>query len=334
MNDLDQSKGKLDFSPEIRSARLRGRSSVETGKDQKSKKSMPPPQKKRSRRRKKRYLWLRLFNWKWFMLVGTTSSLLMFGFITSLLFVAKFQHLEKINNIKTQSVVIARDDQLGAKQKKIYYEFIPIQEIRAKNPLLLDTFVRVEDVRFYRHNGVDFKALFRATAKTLLGDKQGGGTITMQVARNVIIESHKQTLSRKLNEMAVAWNLNREYSKSRILEAYVNGIDFGNQIKGAQLAAKAYFGKDLRKDILNPNEVAVLVAIINGPSVYDPYGSKDTQENLKERRDLILAMMSKEDDGMKALITPIEKESWQQKPMLIKSKLFKDRVLGKIGKKE
>ncbi|SFJ46276.1 biosynthetic peptidoglycan transglycosylase [Thermoflavimicrobium dichotomicum] len=321
--EYDQLKGKLDYAPPVRSFRLRNSDAPENKQTQD--KGIPKPNRKKMSRR--RYLWLRLFNWKWFLLVLTTSSLLVAGFVMSLLAAAEFQRLDKVEKLKSQPAVSVQGGQ------KLYYEFVPIHQLRVKNKMLVDAFVKVEDVRFYQHQGVDYYALFRATIKTLLGRKQGGGTITMQVARNVVIGSHAQKLSRKLNEIAVAWNLDRKFSKDQVLEAYLNGIGFGNGIQGIQLAAKAYFGKDLRYDELTPEEVAILVAIINGPDVYDPYRSETTKKNLKMRRNAVLDVMAKEDDGMKPLISSVDRERWKQTDLSVRSEAFKNRVIRQVAGK-
>src|SRR5581483_3517860 len=100
---------------------------------------------------------------------------------------------------------------------KYQNEFISLEEINRINPDLPKAFVKVEDVRFYQHHGVDYKSLFRALLANLkAGSKvQGGGTITMQVARNVIIEDREKTYTRKIKEIATAWKIEEKYDKDK-----------------------------------------------------------------------------------------------------------------------
>ncbi len=305
-DDYDQTRGKIEYLPKVRSARI---NVIETSS------------KTSKRRRRRRPIWLKLFNWKWFLLVITTSSLLVAGFVSSLLLAAQFQKLDRVNQLAQGPRIIQKNNQ------DIYFQFIPIEKIRIKNDMLVNAFVKVEDVRFYRHDGVDYSALVRATLKTLLGEKQGGGTITMQVARNVVIESHAQKMSRKLNEIAVAWNLDRKFSKDKILETYLNGIEFGNQIQGVYLAAKAYFGKELDKETLTPQEVAILVSIINGPGVFDPYRSAETRENLRQRVNKVLAVMANNNDSFDPLITPEERDQAIRESLALNSRERKNQIL-------
>ncbi len=113
----------------------------------------------------------------------------------------------------------------------------------------------------------------------------------MQVARNVILENKKKTYTRKLKEVAVAWNLERKYSKEDILEAYLNFIYFGNDVQGIQMASKIYFGKDLTQEKLKPKEAALLAALPKAPSTYNPYRQR---EKAMERRNLVLDVMARE----------------------------------------
>lgn len=154
-----------------------------------------------------------------------------------------------------------------------------------------DAFVSIEDKRFYKHNGVDFFALTRAVTKLINKDEitQGGSTITQQLARNVFL-THEKSWQRKVKEMFIAWELEKEYSKDEILEFYVNNIFYANNCYGIEAASRKYFGKSVSECSIS--ETAFLCAIPNSPSRYDPL---DHKENTLQRRDVILEAMYEND---------------------------------------
>lgn len=163
-----------------------------------------------------------------------------------------------------------------------------------------DAFISIEDKRFYQHNGVDFFALTRAVTKLINKNAitQGGSTITQQLARNVFL-THEVSWQRKVKEMFIAWELEKEYSKDQILEFYVNNIFYANNCYGIESASQKYFGKTISDCSLS--EIAFLCAIPNSPSRMDPLKNK---ENTLERRDAILEAMYKNDK--------ISKEAYQE----------------------
>lgn len=187
------------------------------------------------------------------------------------------------------SVVYAADGSVistlkGAKES--YYlerEDIPSDAIAA--------IVSIEDKKFYRHDGVDYRALLRAVKAMLENGKvtQGGSTITMQLARNVFI-SQEKTWQRKVEEIFIAWNLEEKYTKDEIIEFYLNNIYFGNGYYGIQSASRGYFNRDV--DELSLSQIAFLCAVPNNPTIYDPLSN---MENTLARRDRILYNM--ETDG-------------------------------------
>jgi penicillin-binding protein 1A len=134
--------------------------------------------------------------------------------------------------------------------------------------------IAAEDERFYRHNGVDWIALGRVGwALATGGKKQGGGTLTMQVAREFYL-SRDRTLSvklvvRKLSEMLLAVKIERHLTKDQILELYLNQMFLGYRLYGFQSASNFYFAKPLKD--LNVAEASVLVGILPAPSRYNPY---------------------------------------------------------------
>lgn len=147
--------------------------------------------------------------------------------------------------------------------------------------------VSIEDKKFYQHNGIDYMALVRS-AKAIMESgslSQGGSTITMQLARNIYLSNEKR-LERKIKEMYIAIELEKIYSKSKIMEFYLNNIYFANGYYGIQAACNGYFSCDLKD--LSLSQIAFLCAIPNSPSYYDPLVNYD---NTIERRDRILSNM-------------------------------------------
>ncbi|WP_425589624.1 transglycosylase domain-containing protein [Fictibacillus terranigra] len=152
-----------------------------------------------------------------------------------------------------------------------------------------DAFVAVEDTRFYEHHGLDFRSIARAVYRDIAaGHKvEGGSTITQQLAKNVFL-SHEKSLLRKTKEAVIAINLERRYSKDKILEMYLNQIYFGHGAYGIQAASKFYFNKDVSD--LTVEEGAMLAGMPKAPSYYSPIEHKEAS---KKRRDLVLDLMGK-----------------------------------------
>ena len=146
----------------------------------------------------------------------------------------------------------------------------------------------IEDERFYRHGGVDARAILRALrTNTEAGEiEEGGSTITQQYVKQVLLQDDSQTIGRKLEEASMAVQLERRYSKDRILELYLNTIYFGNGAYGIEAAAQQYFGKSV-KDV-SLAEAALLAGLIQRPGTTDPYRAP---EAAIARRDLVLARM-------------------------------------------
>lgn len=127
--------------------------------------------------------------------------------------------------------------------------------------------VAIEDHRFYDHNGIDIISIGRAIVRNIsnLEYVEGGSTITQQVAKNLYFTQEKK-LTRKIAEVFVAFDLEKNYDKDKILELYVNSNYFGSGYYGVKEAAKGYFDKSLNE--LTLEECALLAGIPNAPSVY------------------------------------------------------------------
>jgi len=162
--------------------------------------------------------------------------------------------------------------------------------------LLKKAIVAVEDKNFYSHYGIDFKSIFRAIVVNIRQGRftQGASTLTQQLAKNFFLSPEK-TLKRKLSEAFVAAAIERQFTKEEILEAYINevylGQDGARAIHGFGLGAQFYFGKSL--EFLSPGEIALLVGMLKGPSVYNPRVHPD---RAIARRNTVLGLMA--DQGL------------------------------------
>ena len=154
---------------------------------------------------------------------------------------------------------------------------------------LQDAFISIEDVRFYQHIGVDPRAIIRAVWSNITSSEiaEGGSTITQQLAKNAVL-TQEQTLKRKIQEAFVALQLEKEYSKSEILEMYLNQIYFGQGAYGVQSASRIYFGKDVNQITLA--QAAMLAGIPKSPNYYNPLNNFKAA---KERQQLVLEQMVK-----------------------------------------
>ena len=154
---------------------------------------------------------------------------------------------------------------------------------------LQEAAIAIEDKRFEKHHGVDWKGTTRAIVYTLFGKNvQGGSTITQQLVKNVTGDN-EVTVKRKITEIYRALELEKRYEKDEILEAYLNEVFFGQSCYGVVTASRMYFNKDVSD--LTLAECASLMGITNNPSMYDPTLSSWTRENNRERQLTILGAM-------------------------------------------
>ena len=145
--------------------------------------------------------------------------------------------------------------------------YVPLSAVPVS---LQQAFIAVEDNRFYNHIGIDIGAIFRASLVNLqFGEVvEGGSTITQQLIKNLFLSSDR-TIARKLEESALAIDLELRFTKQEIFEMYLNTIYFGENAYGIGQAAKVYFGKLPNK--LNLAEAALLSGLPNAPSLYSPF---------------------------------------------------------------
>jgi penicillin-binding protein 1A len=165
-------------------------------------------------------------------------------------------------------------------------------------PTLKNAVIAVEDRRFYEHEGVDYMGIARAFTQDVLARSavQGGSTITQQFVKNALAAQGDRTVFSKLRESALAYHLERQWSKQKILTQYLNTVYFGNGAYGVESAMRTYFGGDraeLGSDerlatTAEPHEAALLAGIIASPSAYDPITNP---EAALDRRDKVLGDM-------------------------------------------
>ena len=146
--------------------------------------------------------------------------------------------------------------------------------------MYLDAVISVEDHRFYKHSGIDVIAIGRAIINDIkaMDFVEGGSTITQQIAKNEYFTQEKK-ITRKIAEVFMAYEIEKNYLKDEILELYINTIYFGNGYYNIKDACKGYFGKSPNE--MTEGECIMLAGIPNAPSVYNP---KENPKLAKERQ--------------------------------------------------
>jgi penicillin-binding protein 1A len=169
-------------------------------------------------------------------------------------------------------------------------------------PVMKEAVVAIEDQRFYEHRGVDFQGIARAVWEDITSGsaQQGASTITQQFVKNALAAQNSRTVFEKLREAALAYHLERQWSKDKILTEYLNEIYFGEGATGIEAAARTYFGWNHRgcgtgglssnacAAQLEPQEAAMLAGLIASPSAYSP---RAYPENALARRNQVLQNM-------------------------------------------
>lgn len=172
------------------------------------------------------------------------------------------------------------------KNIKLHYSWTPLSKI---SPFLINAVLIAEDDKFYQHRGFDVEAI-KLAIKTNVEKKRvkfGGSTITQQLAKNLYLSPSK-SLVRKIREAILTWRLEKRLTKKRILELYLNVVEWGNGIFGVEAASRHYFGKPASS--LRPEESARLAVILPSPRRYRLDGNSDY---IEKRTQEILAIMEK-----------------------------------------
>lgn len=161
-----------------------------------------------------------------------------------------------------------REWQKEGKNKKIKYKWVPLFKI---SPYVIKAAIIAEDDKFWFHEGFDFEAIQKAIEKDIKkkGFKVGGSTISQQLAKNLYLSLSKNPV-RKLKEAILTWRIERNLSKKRIIELYLNIVEWGDGLFGIEVAAQHYFGKNASS--LTAEEAAKLAAVLPNPRRYSPIG--------------------------------------------------------------
>lgn len=217
------------------------------------------------------------------------------------------EELKSINHQVATEVYSADSVLLG----RYYWQersTVPPEEI---GPALKHALVATEDVRFFNHNGIDTRSLFRVLIKSVILQQEssgGGSTITQQLAKNLFPRQQFGFLSlpvNKVREMIIAKRLEDVYTKDEILVLYLNTVPFGDNVYGVKTAADRFFSTSVKN--LTPDQAAVLVGMLKATNSYNP---RINPERSKQRRNVVLAQMHKYD-----YLSLEEKTELQSKPL-------------------
>jgi len=246
------------------------------------------------------------------------------------------QALERLN-VSTTKVYDADGNVIANLHGEINREIVPLVQIP---PPVRDAVVAIEDERFYTHQGIDLRSIVRA-AKTNAQDPgavQGGSTISQQLAKNLYFARPSRTVARKIAEARETLQLERTYSKDRILEMYLNTIYLGRGVYGVEAAAQSYFGKHASD--LTLADAAFLAGLIHEPGRYEwspsdpPARQNERRVAAQERRNTVLDTMLR-----LRFITRDEAERAKHAPLKVKPvgeqhwthPYFVDLVLRQLG---
>jgi penicillin-binding protein 1A len=217
------------------------------------------------------------------------------------------EELARVENPMASEVYSADSVLLGRffvqERSNVRFEDIP--------KTVIDALVSTEDVRFYKHNGIDIRSLGRVMIKTLLLQNEsagGGSTITQQLAKNLYPRKKYSVLSlpvNKIREMVIARRIEKVYSKDEIIALYLNTVPFGENIFGIEAASQRFYSLPVRA--LNGGQAAVLVGMLKATYSYNPRLFPD---QARMRRNVVLSQMEKY-----GRINEMEKESWSAAPI-------------------
>lgn len=205
-------------------------------------------------------------------------------------FMPSFEELENPENMLATEIYSADNNVIGnwhlENRIQVSYEEIP--------PHLIDALIATEDVRFYRHSGIDLRGIARMVKGIVTGNTNlgGGSTITQQLAKNLFprqdFKNYLVFAVRKFKEWVIAVKLERSYTKEEILTMYLNKYDFLNNAVGIRSAAQVYF--NLPPDSLNMQQAAMLVGMAKNSSLYNPLRR---EELVRKRRNVVFSQMEK-----------------------------------------
>jgi penicillin-binding protein 1A len=222
-----------------------------------------------------------------FLLTGF-ASLVLAAFLLYRFIAPQLPDTEVLRDARYQTPMslYSKDGLLMAQYGEMKRSPVTFSEVPSK---VIQAFLAAEDNRFFKHRGVDYVGLMRATFSFLRTGKkkQGGSTITMQVARNFFLSSEK-TFYRKLKEIVLAVKIESELTKEQILELYLNKIYFGHHAYGVIAASQVYYGKKINE--LEVDEIAMIAGLPKAPSSFNPITNP---QRALDRRNYVLKRMRK-----------------------------------------
>ncbi len=247
-------------------------------------------------------IWSKFKTRKWYSKIAILGSfLLLLGFLSILmLFLSvKWSIVTKLpSDQEIQSINNPLTTEIYSREGKLYGKFYDENRGDLDTSDLTTEFkqalLATEDIRFYNHSGIDYRALARVAVKSIILRKRsagGGSTLTQQLAKNLYPRKHFRILSLPLNkfrEISIAQKLEKNYTKDEILLLYANTISFGERAFGLYTASNRFFGKAPAE--LSLEEAATLVGILKAPTYYSP---KRNPERCKQRRNTVLKQMHK-----------------------------------------
>lgn len=189
--------------------------------------------------------------------------------------------------VEAPAVLVSADGVVLARYQRVHRQWVPLDRVA---PAVVQALIATEDHRFWEHHGIDPYRTAGALWHTLRGDRQGGSTITQQLARNLYPEEigRSPTLHRKVKEAITALKIEAVYSKQEILETYLNTVPFLYNAFGIEMAARTYFDKSASElDLL---ESATLIGMLKGTSYYNPVLNP---ERARARRNVVLAQLAR-----------------------------------------
>ncbi|MFC4322188.1 transglycosylase domain-containing protein [Litchfieldia salsa] len=206
-------------------------------------------------------------------------ALLFFAYLAS---TANIQSLK--DGINQATVIYDKDGDVATSLSTNRTQGVTIEQLPDH---VTDAIIAIEDQRFYAHNGFDVKGIARAFFKNLFTGRitGGGSTITQQLTKNALLSPEK-TYKRKIEELFLAVEIEKNYSKDDILQMYMNQVYFGSGAWGINHATKKYFNKDVSQ--ITISEAALLAGLLQAPSALDPYKN---YEGAMKRRDIVLSKM-------------------------------------------
>lgn len=203
--------------------------------------------------------------------------------------VPNHEELSSIHQQQSSRIISADDVQIGT----FHLQNRTVISLEDVSPAMTDALLAIEDIRFHRHNGIDYRALGRVFVRTILlrQNAGGGSTITQQLAKNLYPRENSSGLfltANKLREMMIAKRLERIYSKDEILELYLNTVPFGENTYGIEMASKRFFNKPPSE--LTVSESATLAGLLRATTYYNP--NRNPERSLA-RRNVVIRQMER-----------------------------------------